>query len=105
MYLNEGCRMFLEKRMVSRKTPHDGKLEISERAAASIPASALELDLLVNGVAGRGSVTTMRCTCRGSGDEHIHYFLQSELLKALRADTEVLVNVPDGDEPVVVASS
>ncbi len=96
--------MFLEKCMVSRKTPKDGKLEISKRAAASMLAPALELDLVVNGVAGCGSVTTMRCTCRGAGDEHVHYFLQSELLKALRADTEVLVSVSDGGEPIVVAN-
>ena len=97
--------MFLEKRTVSRKTPKDGKLEISERAAASLPTPGFELDLVVNGVAGRGSVTSMRCTCRGAGDEHVHYFLQSELLKALRVDTEVMVDVSDGGEPIVVANS
>jgi hypothetical protein len=95
--------MHLERRTVSRKTPKDGKLEITKRSAESVLARVpSDLDILVNGAAGRGRVTTMPCTCRGEGNPHVHYFIEGELLKALAPESEVSVAFDEEARSVVI---
>src|SRR3954452_9777703 len=85
--------MFLERSRVSRKTPKDGKLEISEGAAARVGALPTRFELVVNGERGVGSLDRMRCTCRGAENAHTHHFLQSELFKSLPADPDVSIDL------------
>ncbi len=54
----------IEHRTVSRKTPGDGKH-------------------------GDGALGTMPCTCRGHDKPHVHYFVESDLLRSLAAGSEV----------------
>ncbi|HEU4564879.1 MAG TPA: hypothetical protein VFS05_09540 [Gemmatimonadaceae bacterium] len=82
--LTPSIPMLLERRTVSRKTPGDGKLEISEEAAFRLREEfPAPFALRVNGAAGRGRVATMPCTCARAGGAHEHHFLESELLRAL----------------------
>jgi hypothetical protein len=85
--------MHLERRTVSRKTPNDGRLEISKQAAATVDAlgGAFELDL--DGSRSSAAVGTMDCTCRGVDNPHVHYFIESPALKALPVGGEVDVDV------------
>lgn len=89
--------MFLERRQVSRKTPDDGKLEITRVAAAPLRALPPEFTLEVNGARGRGRIGEMECMCRGEAERHVHYFLGLELLKSLPAGGHVTLDMRDDD--------
>ena len=81
--------MFLERRTVSRKTPGDGKLEISPESAELLRSAGQELDIELGGIRAAGRLETMACACRKVGRAHEHHFVVSELLKSLREATEV----------------
>ena len=96
--------MFLEHRTVSRKTPADGRLEITAVTAAPLLATGAPLGVLVGAARGRARVTTMSCTCGNADRQHLHYFLESELLKALTPEHEVALSVDDDGLVQVEAS-
>jgi hypothetical protein len=82
----------LEVRRVPRKTNRDGKLEISRRAAARLYRLHPPVALAVPHGQGEAQITSMECTCdRRPGDRHLHYFLESPLLTALRPDRQVRI--------------
>jgi hypothetical protein len=82
--------MLLERRTVSRKTPTDGKLEISRATADTVASFGDGLTVAWSGEVAPGSIVGMRCSCsKGSGGQHEHHFLQSDLLKTLDAGAEV----------------
>jgi hypothetical protein len=81
--------MLLERRTVSRKTPGDGRLEITRRAAARLRDVTRELEIDVGGERTVAALGTMTCTCRGAETPHEHYFLESPALKQLTPGTEV----------------
>src|SRR5678815_6178379 len=70
----------IEHRTVSRKTPGDGKLEITKSAAERLEPLGAQFSLLVDGKHGDGALGTMPCTCRGHDKPHVHYFVESDLL-------------------------
>ena len=84
----------------SRKTGADGKLEISRDAAEAVQQAGSRLSVVLEGERAPGAISAVPCTCRAGGDRHIHYFLQSELLKALTAGREVTIDL--GSEPSTV---
>lgn len=89
--------MFVEQRTVSRKTPLDGKLEISAATAARLKALGASLTLRTQAGEGRASLHEMSCTCtkaQASG-QHLHHFIESDLLRALEPSTEVRVELDD----------
>jgi len=81
--------MLLERRTVSRKTPGDGRLEITKRAAARLEDVGARLELDVGGERTVATLGTMRCTCRGAENPHEHYFLESTALKRLTPGADV----------------
>lgn len=89
--------MLIEQRTVSRKTPLDGRLEISERAAERL--ASLDANFLLRTEGGEGSARLheMRCTCAkaASAGEHLHHFIESDLLRALEPGTDVRVELDD----------
>lgn len=89
--------MFVEQRTVSRKTPEDGKLEISAAAAARMHALGASFPLRTATGEGSARVIEMSCTCTKAGDsgQHQHHFIESELLRALEANTDVRVTLDD----------
>jgi hypothetical protein len=82
-------RMLLERRTVSRKTPGDGRLEITKRAAARLEDLGPSVQLDVGGERTAATLGRMTCTCRGAENPHEHYFLESSALKRLTPGTEV----------------
>jgi hypothetical protein len=97
--------MFLERGRVSRKTPKDGKLEITDSAAARVCTLPTRFTIVVNGDHGVGSLDTMSCTCRGADHAHTHHFLRSELLKRLPVDSDVSVDLLEDAATVVIANA
>ena len=81
--------MLLERRKVSRKTPGDGRLEITKRAADRLRDVGDDLRLDVGGVRTAATLGTMSCTCRGAEKPHEHYFLESPALRRLTVGSEV----------------
>jgi len=89
--------MLLERRTVSRKTPGDGRLEITKRAAGKIGEPGRRLQLRIDGESAPAAVVTMACACRGADNPHEHYFLESTALKGLVPGSEVDLDLgPDG---------
>jgi hypothetical protein len=97
----ESAWMLLDERTVSRKTPLDGRLEISAAAADRLAALGDEFGLVSVGRAGRGRLRALACSCaKGAGSGHVHHFVESPLLAALAPGAEVRV-VLDEREPAV----
>lgn len=81
----------LEVRTVSRKTARDGRHEISVDTASRLNALPAPLRLVVDGVADRGAVASMLCTCRP--EAHVHWFIEAPALRALEAGREALTSL------------
>lgn len=81
--------MRIDRRTVSRKTPRDGKLEISEAAAARLAAIGPAVAVEWNGATEPAELSTFSCTCGNAGGPHDHHFLQSAILASLPVGAEV----------------
>lgn len=89
--------MLIEHRTVSRKTAVDGKLEISEAAAARLAALGTSFPLRTARGESSGKLIEMSCTCAKSDatGQHLHHFVESDALRALEPDSEVRVELDD----------
>jgi hypothetical protein len=97
--------MLLETLVVSRKTPRDGKLDISVAAAARLGRLRPDLRVLALGREGAASTETFTCTCgKRGGGSHIHHFLASELFKGLAEGAEVTLELDEGTRRLTVAT-
>ena len=92
--------MFIERRTVSRKTPLDGKLEISAATAAKLQTLGASFPLRTASGEGRARLHEMSCTCtKGAGSgKHLHHFVESDALRSLEVGTDVCVELDD-DRP------
>ena len=79
----------VERRTVSRKTPGDGKLEVTKVAAVALESLGSTFAVVVGDRQGGARIGTMPCTCRGDASPHVHYFVESELFRDLTAGTTV----------------
>ena len=81
----------LETRTVSRKTPRDGRLEITRPTALRLQQTVGdgEMALDLDGIVGVARLDTYECTCRGPDERHVHYFLQSDLFRGLVPESRV----------------
>ncbi|GAC1516133.1 MAG: hypothetical protein NVS1B4_09600 [Gemmatimonadaceae bacterium] len=95
-----------ERRMVSRKTPADGRLEISHDLASRLEsAKETGLTLAFAGGTDDAHVASFACTC-GKADargQHHHFFLESTLLLRLTPGHEVTVSYDSGARLVSVS--
>src|SRR4051812_19743808 len=96
--------MLLERRTISRKTAGDGRLEITKVAASKLGAPGDELPVDADGRRPDATLGTMDCTCRGADKPHVHYFIQSDVLKGLAAGAEVDLDFDPSRRTVHVAS-
>lgn len=87
--------MLIMRAVVSRKTPRDGRLEITSSLADRLLALQSPLMVSVGGAEEHAQVEEMPCTCSkaSSTGQHVHHFLASELLKSLTPETNVRVEV------------
>ena len=95
--------MLLERRTVSRKTPGDGKLEISSATADAVAPLGDRLVVEWMGRDAPAEVIAMACTCaKGAGSGHEHLFLKSDLFRALEAGRDVDLRLDEGADRVSV---
>ena len=88
--------MLLDERTVSRKTPLDGRIEISAAAADRLAPLGDEFALVSAGRAGRGRLRSLACTCaKGAGGDHVHHFVESPLLAQLTPGAAVRVELDE----------
>ena len=89
MSTRDQTRRLIEQRTVSRKTPGDGKLEVTKVAAATLESLGPAFRVLVDDRPGDARLGTMPCTCRGDDMPHVHYFVESDLFRSLQAGSTV----------------
>lgn len=85
----------LEDRTVSRKTPGDGKLEITKPAAEKLGPAGTTFPLETPSGRGTVELRSQPCTCRGEANPHAHWFLVSPLLRSLIPGTEIRLSLED----------
>ena len=95
--------MLLERRTVSRKTPGDGKLEISRATADAIASRRDRITTEWQGRTGTATLIEMTCSCaKGAGGQHQHLFLQSDLFRTLEAGADVELQLDEATDRVSV---
>jgi hypothetical protein len=97
--------VFLERRTVSRKTPGDGRLEITKIVAQRLEHLGPTFIIDAGGDHVRGAIGTFACTCRGESNPHVHYFLESERLKQLSPGSEVDVELDEASNRVILKAA
>ena len=97
--------MVLEVRSVGRKTPVDGKLEISAETARRLASLGMPFPVKLGDATAAVLLREMSCTCAtGGGDGtsgHTHHFLESALFKTLVANQTAVVELVDGPSIIV----
>ena len=89
---------FLEQRLVSHKTPRDGRLEISAAAAALLGSIEVEFPVMAPEGDGVGRIESLECICEkgaAEGVRHVHNFVHSYLFMSLTAGREVRVQLDE----------
>jgi hypothetical protein len=99
---SEADGMFLERRTVSRKTPGDGRLEITKAAALRVECLGNAFAIDLGGESVPGTLGTFACTCRGADNPHVHYFLESERLKILAPGSVLDLQLDEAAKQVIV---
>jgi hypothetical protein len=95
--------MLVERRTVSRKTPLDGRLEITRVGAARLGGIGDGFELAIGESNAPARLGTLECTCRGLERPHVHYFLESPVLKDLEPGIDVDLDLePTGNRIRVV---
>jgi hypothetical protein len=95
--------MLIEHRTISRKTPLDGKLEITKVAAERLATLGDPLAIDVGGTRDEVTLSSFPCTCRGGDNPHVHYFLESALFKTLQVGSEVRLDWDEARRTLAVA--
>jgi hypothetical protein len=93
---------YLERRTVSRKTPRDGKLEISGDAARALLPMGERLNVDWAGDSAPARIVAMSCTCGGGESDHEHFFVQSELLRGMDPESMVDLSVDEASGRLTV---
>jgi hypothetical protein len=83
--------MLIEHRTVSRKTPLDGRLEISASTVAHLEPLGKTFRVHTAEGDGEARLHVMTCTCAKSGStgQHVHHFVESDVLRALEPGANV----------------
>ncbi len=97
--------MHLDRRTVSRKTPRDGKLEISAAAATRVTQVGGDLHAEWDGVRAPAAVVTMTCTCGGDARPHEHFFLECASFRTLPVGEDVSLALDADTVSVAVTPS
>jgi hypothetical protein len=96
--------VLIEDRIVSRKTPLDGRLEISESTAAQLEPLGETFRVHTAHGDGEARLHAMTCTCAKSesSGQHRHHFVESEVLRAMEPGAHVRLEL-DSARPGTLA--
>jgi hypothetical protein len=80
-----------ESAIVSRKTPGDGKLEISAALARALGGTGAPIEVCLDERVLAGLVTAMECTCAKASitGKHEHHFVQCDAFRELPVGSEL----------------
>jgi hypothetical protein len=92
----------IEQRTISRKTPGDGKVEITKVAAGHLESLGQSFAVRVDDAEDRATLGEMPCTCRGKDAPHVHYFVESDLFRSLVPGSTVELLVDDDAHRLLV---
>ena len=81
--------MHIDRRTVSRKTPGDGKLEISAGAAQRLAQFGETVPVEWNAQLAPATLSAFTCSCGKRDGPHDHHFLQSAIFTSLPVGAEV----------------
>lgn len=89
--------MLIERRTVSRKTPLDGKLEISAATAAQLASLGATFPLRTDDGDTTARLHEMSCTCTkaAASGQHVHHFVESDALRSLEEGSDVRVELDE----------
>lgn len=89
--------MLIEQPTVSRKTPLDGRLEISESAVAKLVPLGDTFRVHTANGSGQARLHAMTCTCAKSAStgQHVHHFVESDVLRALEPGARVRLELDE----------
>jgi hypothetical protein len=94
--------MLLEVREVGRKTPADGRLEVTESTYRRLLMVGASLTVRVGAARAQASLERMPCTCgKAPGGAHEHAFVRSELLRGLQPGRTCVLELGDAGELLV----
>lgn len=99
--------VLLERREVGRKTPKDGRLELSAESAHRLRELGPDFPVHALGRHDVGRVETMDCTCGkggGEGPKHTHYFAASPLFTQLTAGDPVRLEIDERRAALLVSA-
>jgi hypothetical protein len=84
--------------VVGRKTPGDGKIEVSPELAATLGGDGSAVDVRLQGRGLTGAVSVMECTCAkaSTSGKHEHHFVQCDAFRALPIGTELSAQAAPG---------
>lgn len=89
--------VLLERRVVGRKTPKDGRLELLAASADRLEALGEGFTVLALGRQAAGRIEAMACTCGKGGNTpdqpHVHRFAVCPLFQELTAGAEVCIEL------------
>ena len=90
--------MLLEIRTASRKTPRDGRFEITSGTADRLSALGASISIVLDDVAGTAVVERLACTCDKAGQSggHEHQFLVSDLLRTATPERTYVLEQEEG---------
>ena len=82
-----------ERAVVGRKTPGDGKLEVSAALARALGGDGAPIQVQLASDALAGSVEIMECTCAkaGASGRHEHHFVQCDAFRSLPVGAELVL--------------
>ncbi len=83
----------VERAVVGRKTPGDGKLEISSSVARALGGDGASIRVRLASGELTGSVEVMQCTCAKAGPsgKHEHHFVQCDAFRSLPVGRELVL--------------
>jgi hypothetical protein len=89
--------MVIEQPTVSRKTPLDGRLEISESTVTKLAPLGETFPVHTVHGSGEARLHAMTCTCAKSAStgQHVHHFVESDVLRALEPGVRVRLELDD----------
>lgn len=84
----------VERAVVGRKTPGDGKLEVSGALALVLGGDGAAIDVRVASAEVPGVVAVMVCACAkaGASGKHEHHFVQCDAFRGLPVGTELVLS-------------
>jgi hypothetical protein len=95
----------LDRRTVSRKTPLDGKLEISGAAASRLAEFGPSVPVEWNACLAPATLSTLTCSCGKRDGPHDHHFLESSIFTTLPAGADVDLFLRAGTVHVTLTQS